>query len=185
MLYFFKSYYNIISTSVMVLFIVIAHAFATQNYDWTKNTISDLGAQGYERKLIMQAGFLSFGLTLSFGLLLAGISWRTAPILVYAVCVAMTGIFCTKPFTDINTYSTAQSILHSTFAQVAGVAFSIGILVQICFVPNSNLKFIHLLFFVGVIGLSVTFGLIKNYQGLVQRLMYLISFIWLVSYYKS
>jgi hypothetical membrane protein len=125
---FLKSNYNIISTTLFVVFIIVAHTFSEDNYDWTKNTISDLGAQGYERKLIMQIGFLAFGLTLAIGIFLNRLSWQTSPILVYGLCVALTGIFCTKPFFDLDTYSTSQSTLHSTFAQIAGVTFSIDVL---------------------------------------------------------
>lgn len=181
---FLKSNYNIISTALFVLFIVVAHIFSTNNYDWTKNTISDLGAQGYNRKLIMQIGFLAFGLTLAIGIFLNGLSWRTSTILVYGLCVALTGVFCTKPFFDLDTYSTTQSTLHSTFAQIAGVSFSVGILTQIFFTTDKYLKYIHIAFFILVIGLSATFGLLKNYQGIAQRLLYLTSFIWLIKYYK-
>lgn len=181
---YIKSNYNIISTALFVLAIVVAHIFSTNNYDWTKNTISDLGAQGYDRKLIMQIGFLAFGVVLSSGIFLSGLSLRTAPILIYGLCVALTGIFCTKPFFDTNIYSTTQSTIHSTFAQIAGVTFSIGILTQIFFTTDKNLKYIHLTFFILVIGLAATFGLLKNYQGITQRLLYLTSFLWLLKYYK-
>jgi hypothetical membrane protein len=181
---FIKSNYNIISTVLFALFILVAHIFSTDNYDWTKNTISDLGSQGYDKKLIMQFGFLVFGLTLTTGILIKGLTWRTAPILIYALCVALTGIFCTKPFFDFGTYSTTQSTLHSTFAQIAGVTFSIGILSQIFFTSDNNLKYLHIVFFVLVVGLSASFGLLKNYQGIAQRLLYLTSFIWLIKYYK-
>lgn len=169
---------------LFVVFIIVAHIFSTNYYDWTKNTISDLGAQGYERKLIMQIGFLAFGLTLCLGIFLNGLSIRTSPILIYGLCVALTGIFCTKPFFDINTYSTIQSTLHSTFAQIAGLTFSIGILAQIFFRTDRSFKYIHIAFFILVIGLSALFGLLKNYQGIAQRLLYLTSFIWLIKYYK-
>jgi hypothetical membrane protein len=180
----FKSNYNIISTALFVVFIIVAHIVSTDNYNWTKNTISDLGAQGYAKKLIMQIGFLTFGLTLAIGLFLNGFTLRTSPIFIYGICVALTGIFCTKPFIDLDTYSTTQSTLHSTFAQIAGVTFSIGILTQIFLTTNNNLKFIHVVFFIIVIGLSITFGLLKNYQGIVQLLLYFVSFIWLIKYYK-
>jgi hypothetical membrane protein len=179
----FKSNYNIISTALFVVFIIAAHIVSTDNYNWTKNTISDLGAQGYAKKLIMQIGFLAFGLTLAIGLFLNGLTLRTSPIFIYGICVALTGIFCTKPFVYLETYSAAQSTLHSTFAQIAGVTFSIGILTQIFFTTD-NIKYIHLAFFILVIGLSATFGLLKNYQGIAQRLLYLTSFIWLIKYYK-
>jgi hypothetical membrane protein len=179
-----KSNYNILSTLLFIAIIIVAHIVSTKNYDWTKNTISDLGSQGYERKLIMQIGFLVFGIIMIIGILLNGLTWRTTPIFIYGLCIAMTGIFCTKPFVDNGTYSKIQSTLHSAFAQIAGISFSIGILTQIFFASDKNSTNIHVLFFIMVIGLSATFGLIKNYQGIMQRLLYLTSFIWLIKYYN-
>jgi hypothetical membrane protein len=181
---YLKINYNIIATVFFVLVIVIAHIFSTNQYDWTKNTISDLGAQGYDRKQIMQFGFLVFGLTLSVGILANGLTWRTTPIFIYGVCVGLTGIFCTKPFFNLNDYSATQSTIHSVLAQVAGIAFTLGILLQLYYTDDKNEKWIHLLFFILVVGLSASFGLVKNYQGIAQRLLYLTSFIWLVNYYK-
>jgi hypothetical membrane protein len=128
---FLKSNYNIISTALFVLAIVVAHIFSTNNYDWTKNTISDLGSQGYDRKLIMQFGFLAFGLTLSAGILANGLTWRTTPILIYGLCVGLTGIFCTKPFFNLDNYSVSQATIHSALAQIAGATFTFGILLQL------------------------------------------------------
>lgn len=179
-----KSNYNIIATILFVLIIIVAHIFAVNNYDWTKNTISDLGAQGYTRKLIMQIGFLVFGLCLSIGVCLNNLAWRTIPILVYGLSVALTGVFCTKPFFNTISYSTKQSTLHSVFAQIAGITFCVGIIIQFLSTSNRNLKLVHILFLTLVIALSATFGLLKNFQGVVQRILYFISFIWLIKYYK-
>lgn len=44
--------------------------------------------------------------------------------------------------------------------------------------------YIFIWLFILVIGLSVLFGLLKNKQGIAQRLLYLISFIMLIKYYK-
>lgn len=179
-----KSNYHILSTALFVGFILVAHIFSAHHYEWTTNTISDLGAQGYDRKLIMQIGFLVFGLTLSLGIILNGLSWRTTPILIYALCVGLTGIFCTQPFTDAVPFSETEATLHSAFAQIAGIAFSIGILTQVFFTADVSTKYIHIVFFTLVIGLSATFGLLNNFQGIAQRLLYLVSFIWLLKYYK-
>ena len=53
---FLKSNFNSVSTLIFVFFIIVAHVFATNNYDFSKNTISDLGAQAYDPKGIMQIG---------------------------------------------------------------------------------------------------------------------------------
>lgn len=99
---YIKSNYNIISTALFILAIVVAHIFSTNNYDWTKNTISDLGSQGYDRKLIMQLGFLAFGLTISAGILANGLTWRTTPILIYGLCVGLTGNFLHKTILQLR-----------------------------------------------------------------------------------
>lgn len=181
---YLKLNYNSISTLIFVFFIIVAHILATNNYDFSKNTISDLGAQAYARKGIMQIGFLTFGLTLSVGIMLNGFSVRTLPILIYALCVVMTGVFCTKPFFTYPTFSETQSTLHSVFAQVAGIAFSIGILTQVFYETEKPVKTVHFIFFLLVIGLSASFGLVTNYQGIAQRLLYLVSFIWLIKFFK-
>ncbi|MDX2174435.1 MAG: DUF998 domain-containing protein [Bacteroidota bacterium] len=181
---FIKNNYNIISTALFTMAIVVAHIFSTNNYEWTKNTISDLGSQGYNRKLIMQFGFLAFGVTLSVGILINGLTWQTTPFLIYGLCVGLTGVFCTKPFFNLDNYSATQATIHSILAQIAGVSFTLGILVQLSYSVNKSEKWIHFVFFILVVSLSATFGLLKNYQGIVQRLLYLTSFIWLIKFYK-
>jgi hypothetical membrane protein len=51
---FFKNNYILISVLVFLASIIIAHIIAPDNYSWVRNTISDLGAQGYDKKFIMQ-----------------------------------------------------------------------------------------------------------------------------------
>lgn len=57
MVAYFKLHYPLISVSIFLSFIIVAHIFSSTDYSFVKNTISDLGAQGYNKKLIMQTGF--------------------------------------------------------------------------------------------------------------------------------
>jgi len=182
---YFKLHYPFISICLFLSIIVLAHIFSSPEYSFVKNTISDLAAQGYSKKIIMQTGFLLFGIILSSGILLNGVNFNNALILIYGSCVALTGIFCTKPFVHPETtnFSQLHSNLHSAFAQIAGIAFSIGILLQWYLEKIPDIKWKHLLFFALIISCSLAFGLIKNYQGVVQRILYLISFWWLARYY--
>lgn len=181
---YFKTHYPIVSVAIFILFIALAHLFAINTYEWKTNTISDLGSQDYERKFIMQIGFLAFGLSLCAGIAVNGLTWRTALIFGYALSVGLTGIFCTKPFFVTDSYSVSESQMHSVFAQSAGFSLCLGILVQIFFTQSANEKFVHLPFFIAIIGLSATFGLVQEYQGIVQRVLYCTSFLWLVKLYK-
>jgi hypothetical protein len=98
--------------------------------------------------------------------------------------VGLTGFFCTKPFWETPTFSVTQANIHSALAQTAGICFTFGILLQLFFASNNQEKYIHFVFFGLVIGCSASFGLVKDYQGVFQRLLYLVSFIWLVKFYK-
>jgi hypothetical membrane protein len=179
-----KTQYPTLATCLFMLAILLAHLFSPSEYQWTKNTISDLGAQGYDKKAIMQIGFLLFGLILVAGVILNGSRWPTTPILLYGFSVALTGIFCTAPFLQGIQHSSAQATLHSIFAQLAGVAFCIGILTQYWFAADSVSKITHIFFFLLVMVLSASFGIFKDQQGIMQRLLYLASFVWLVKYYR-
>ncbi|MEZ5174202.1 MAG: DUF998 domain-containing protein [Bacteroidia bacterium] len=181
---YFKNNYPIISTALFVMSILLAHSFSVSSYEWTRNTISDLGSQGYDRKWIMQAGFIAFGITIVTGILMNGLTWRTSPVLIYGLCVGLTGVFCTKPFLNIEVYSQSQAAIHSALAQIAGIAFTLGILIQLFYSTNKSEKWIHFMFFILVIGFSASFGLLKNYQGIAQRLLYLTSFIWLIKFFR-
>lgn len=181
---FFKNHYNLFAVEFFILAIVVADIFSTCNYNWTRNTISDLGSQGYPYRLIMQIGFLTFGFTLAFGIISSGLTWPKFPILIYAIGVALTGIFSTRPFFASDHYSLSESNIHSFLAQVAGVAFTVGILFQLYFSPSQKEKWINLIFLILVLGFSISFGLFKNHQGLAQRLLYFTSFIWLVKLFK-
>jgi len=179
-----KLNYPSIAILVFVFFICIAQIYSSNPYDWTRNTISDLGAQAYDKKLIMQLGFLVFGILLVLGILLQGLSWRNLPILIYGLCIALTGVFCTKPFFPTEHYLELESNIHSVLAKLAGIAFTLGILIQTFYASNKTEKWLHVLFFTLVISLSASFGLFKTYQGILQRLLYLTSFIWLVKFYR-
>jgi hypothetical membrane protein len=173
-----------LAIALFVLVVIVAHVVATHQYDWMKNTISDLGAQGYQRKLIMQTGFILFGAMMVAGVVLNGLSWRTAPILIYAVCVGLTGVFCTKPFFQATGYSVAQATAHSVLAQIAGIAFTTSIVVQFFLATTNNQRFIHLFFLVMVVAFSMLFALLPAVQGVSQRLLYLVSFVWLIRFFR-
>lgn len=181
---YFKLHYPIIASVLFIVIILIAHLLSTSSYYWTRHTISHLGAQHYQYKWVMQSGFLIFGVIVLFGVIINGISLHTVPILIYGVSIALTGIFCTQPFSEVSNYNIQEANLHSIFAQLAGISFSLGILIQLFYTKDSKLKTAHLVFFILVIGLSAIFGLLKNYQGIAQRLLYLISLYWFSIWFK-
>ncbi len=181
----FANHYNLYATLFFGVVIALAHAFALDSYSIRHNTISDLAAQGYSRKMLMQIGFIGFGGLIVLGVCLHPFSWRRLPIALYGFSVACSGVFCTKPFEQLGVlpYSSTESSLHSIFAQVAGIALSCGVLLQILFAGTSAEKLLHLVAVVLIIGLSAAFGLFDDIRGILQRILYLVSLLWFVRYY--
>jgi len=169
--------------------IVIAHFFAPPHYDWTQNTISDLGSQGHVYKWIMQLGFIGFGL-----ILIAGVihyfrqntkRYFLLFVAIYGLSVLVTGFFCAASIDPSISYSVSEANIHSMFATIAGLAMSLGIFWQVVVSSNSRDRWTRLVFFFLVMGISGLFGLAENHilmldKGIIQRALYLAGLMWLV-----
>lgn len=180
--------YGFWAATIFAIIIVCASLAAPPSYDIKKNTISELGSQLYERKLIMQTGFVLFGGILVVGSLIHMMRdkvywWVIAPVVVYGFSILMTGIFCAAPFQGQAVFSQGEANLHSSFAQLAGMAFCLMILSQFFITDVPGYKMIHIIVLCLVIALSALFGLFSEYSGLTQRLMYLVSLLWLAFFY--
>lgn len=182
--------YNWTSVCVFAGIIILAHFFTSSPYDWKNNTISELASQNFQYRWLMKTGFILFG-----GILIVGIISKLInghgkllteiPILIYGLAILISGLYSTKPFVDGIDYSALESKIHSYSAQIAGLAFSIGLLIYGLTETNTNLKIIHFVTFAFVVGFSALFGLMKSDVGIIQRIMYLGSFIWLIFFYND
>jgi hypothetical protein len=172
------------SVYVFVCFIVFAHIIAPDSYHWMFHTVSHLGSQGYENKMLMQMGFISFGLVLSIGSLKKSnrdyADWFMA---FYALCILFTGIFCTRPFESDVEFNQLESELHSIFATLAGFAFCIAIFIKA--MNEKSSRVLHFVFFILVLFLSMIYGISKLHFGLIQKIMYGVSFTWIVFMYRG
>jgi hypothetical membrane protein len=180
-----------ISTAVayFIAVIVIAHFFTPPTYDWTQNTISDLGSQGHVYKWIMQAGFIGFGLILTAGVVY---HFRRNTklyflffVAVYGLSILITGIFCAASIDPSIPYSVSEAQTHSMFATIAGISMSLGIVWQVVVSSNSRDRWTRLAFLFLVMGVSGLFGLAENHivaldKGIVQCGLYLVGLMWLV-----
>jgi hypothetical membrane protein len=168
--------------------ILLAHFFAPPGYGWMNNTISDLGSQGHIYKWIMQAGFIGFGLLLTGGLVhkfrvLGQIQIPGLLVMLYGLSVLMTGFFCAAPIDNNLAFSVIEAQTHSIFATLAGFALVAGILGYMLTSPSRWM--FHLVFVVLIVAISALFGFSENGtiaigKGIIQRTLYLVSFVWLV-----
>ncbi len=180
--------YTLPAVLYFVVFIVLAHFFAPPGYVWTKNTISDLGSQRHVNKWIMQAGFIGFGVFLVAGLLfkfrdLGRVNYPDLLIIAYGLSVLVTGFYCAAPIDKTLPFSAREEQIHSLFAQLAGF-FLISAILWYLFTSPSRWTF-HLIFLLLIGMISGLFGLSENEmiaieKGILQRTLYLVSFVWLV-----
>lgn len=182
--------FNWTSVGLFVGIIIIAHFFTNSPYDWKSNTVSELAAQNYQYRWIMKIGFILFGGILAAGIINKILSGNgklitELPILVYGLAILVSGLYSTKPIVSGTEYSELESQIHSYSAQIAGMAFSTGLLIHGITASNTNLKIIHFATFIFVVGLSALFGLMNSNVGIIQRIMYLGSFVWLTIFYNE
>lgn len=170
--------------------IAIAHFTPPPGYVWTQNTLSELASQGHTYKWIMQFGLSGFGALIMLAVGTAIISTKKVlnpllPVALYGLGVFLSGIYCAAPIDPTIEYSVAEARLHSTFATIAGLSLSAGIIWHIFASSNGREKMVHTVFLVAVVGFSMLFGLTENGMigiglGIVQRCLYLSGFAWLI-----
>ncbi len=182
--------YNWTSVALFVGIIILAHFFTSSPYDWKNNTISELASQNYQYRWMMKIGFVLFGGILAIGItnkLINGNGQllREIPILIYGLAILVSGLYSTKPFVDGMAYAVSESKIHSYSAQIAGMAFSVGLLIHGFSENRQHFKIIHFATFAFVVGLSALFGIMDSNVGIIQRVMYTGSFVWLLFFYNQ
>jgi len=186
-----RVYVQLVGISILFFVgaIVVSHFYTQTGYAWTQNTISELASQAHKHKWIMQSGFIGFGILLNVALIfkfveLQKINYPDVFLMLYGIAIVVTGFYCEKPIDEAISYSLPEAKIHSIFAMIAGVCLSIGILLYSLMASSSAERNFHLVFLILVMGISLIFGLSENEiigvgKGLVQRCLYLTSFVWL------
>jgi hypothetical membrane protein len=169
----------------ILIALIVAHFLVDDSYRWQVNSISQLGAQSYDKAWIIRFGFIGFDIII----LLTGISrikkdkrywFREIPIMIYGFAILLSGIFLAEPFVEGVSYSTQEAQLHGLFATVAGFALTLAIL-MFTFTDFPNSKRIgHFIALVLVTVFSILFGVLSNFAGIIQRLLWFTGFTWLL-----
>ncbi len=185
MLDIYLQFYTIISVFYIAVIAVFAHLITPNEYHWKSNTISDLAAQGYDQKWLMQLGLIGFGLLLGIGsvaqMLQFQVDWFTDfPLIIYAALVSLSGIFCTRPFIRTEDYSKRDDRIHSFCAQTGGVFFTLAILLKALITESLMSAAPHYLFLILVSLTAMYYGKAEpSRKGIAQRTMWIASFVWL------
>ena len=121
----------------------------------------------------MQIGLIGFGFILGGGILMKltqeGVVWfMEIPILIYRISMCLSGMFCTKPFFESDDYSHFEDQAHSLFANLAGISFSLGIIVRAVFAEFLVDFVLHMAFLLLVLVCSIASSKTSSRSGIIQ-----------------
>ncbi|MFW9789185.1 MAG: DUF998 domain-containing protein [Candidatus Thorarchaeota archaeon] len=184
----FLENYSIIAIVFFLVIAVISHLLTPSTYNWKENSISELAAQKYSNRWIMQLGLFGFGVILGSGIVMklvlsTSLWYLEVPIFAYAVSMSLSGVFSTKPFVEDDDYSHLHDKAHSLFANLTGISFSLGVAMRMIFSEFFADFILNTMFLVIVLLLSTAFSRATENRGIIQRGIFFLGFLWLVVVY--
>lgn len=180
--------YSVWAVIIYLFFIGLAHLFTPPAFDWKRYPVSNMAARTYPKHWILTTGNILFSLILLTGivfhLLKTNIDWmEQLPIAFFAFSILMSTLFRPSTFDRNQSFSDRQDTLHDLFILLAGLSFLIGILIYFVSVPKIEHKLVHFSFLVILSVSYLSYGIFSQFSGVVQRIILLISCIWLLFFY--
>ena len=163
--------------------VAIAPALIDDSYSVLEQSISESGGQGVEGAWLARVGFLLLG----FGVLvIAGLArnrwglWGALAHRIYGVSMIATAAFAHMPWRPDVPYVAFEDFLHSVAANIVGASFTIGVLI-VSFTRSRDARVARAfdwLAIVAAIGISIMIFNVAGVAGLVQRIMFVIGYLW-------
>jgi hypothetical membrane protein len=177
----------VLSYLILILVMFLLPFFSSEGYSIVKNTTSQLGAQKTPHSWIMNLTFVLMG----FSSVYAGWShfdgyWmQRILLLIFGISLMLVAFFNHKPIDSSLDYSMDEDKLHSLFAAVTGFSFTI-LAISTGFIKDDKSKMI-LPIVIGIVAtfLSLLMFKLDNYSGIWQRLMFIITFGWMIYEFKE
>lgn len=171
-----------IAIVVFVVAVVLGPLYTAEGYSPVSNLISELAAQRTPRNYIMAAAFLILGVAI----LAHGFSALRRPLLpfmAFGLFFGAAGLFGHKPIIPDVPYSPSMHAAHSALATLSGVALTVGFGWQAVEARTRSYRWLCTALAVVCVGMPLLMLQQPHYQGLVQRIMYLLVFAWFWIYY--
>jgi len=171
----------------ILIFAVAALAgpwYTVEGYNPLRDVISLLGAQNTPNSLIMVAGFLALGI----GIVTDGIrrfSKPMLPFMAFGLSMGLAGVLAHKPLSPVVAFSGTAHQAHSALATLAGISITVGLLWQAALVSTFRSRASAIVIAALCLILPLTMIAFQQAQGLIQRIMYLLVFLWLWIHYPS
>ncbi len=173
-------------TGVLALLLAmgIGPIFSVNSYSSVAHTLSQLGAQGAPGRWIVNAGFVTFGLGVFVDALrrFGSEPLGAACFLVFGGAMALCGVYSHRPIDLALAYDPTEDKWHSVFAMAMGFAFTFGTAWFAWKAGPTMHRLAGMAAAATAVVLPLGMVVVPGLQGLIQRLMFFVSFAWLIAY---
>lgn len=170
-----------------LLVMVILPSFSVPEYSIIRNTISELGAQFSPYSWIMNSVFVS----LALGSLIAGWGYfegfvlHRIVLLLFCTSLTLTAFFNHAPVNPDIQYNVREAGWHAYFACTAGLSFIILSIATSFILERQQDRVLSIAAGISALFLSVLMSEADLLAGIWQRLMFIISFGWMIYNFKT
>jgi hypothetical membrane protein len=176
----------ILAYLILILVMFILPFFTAKGYSIISNTTSQLGAQKTPNSWIMNGTFALMGLTSIYAGWSHYSQWfHKILLLIFGISLVFTAIYSHAPINSDLIFSTKEDELHSLFASITGFSFTVLAIATGLIKKETSELFLPIIIGILATVLSLMMFKIENYMGIWQRLLFIISFGWLVYEFKN
>jgi len=171
-----------VTIALFVVVVGLGPLYTAEGYSPIVNVISELAAQNTPRNYVMATAFVALGAAVLYD----GVrKFRRSlmPFMLFGVAFGAAGLFGHKPIHAAVPYAVWLDIAHSALATTSGIALTVGFLWQAAVASSKAQKFISTALAIACVALPLLMLNMPLYQGLIQRVMYLLVFAWLWVFY--
>lgn len=172
---------------LLLLVMFILPFYSAEGYLISKNTTSHLGAQNTPNSWIMNITFSLLGLAciVEAWFHLKKLWFQKILLSIFGLALILTAIFQHAPIVEGVPFGELEDNLHSVFASIIGFSFTVFAF-SIAFIEKRKINKIFAIS-VGLIapGLSLLIFYVADYSGLWQRLIFIITFAWLIFLFEG
>jgi hypothetical membrane protein len=172
-------------TGILAMFIL--PFFSVPQYSLTRNTLSELGAQNTPNAWVMNVIFIS----LAFGSAFAG--WRffegfmphRIVLVLFGISLILLSFFNHAPLNHDIHYNLREDGWHAYFACSASLSFIILSLATSIILEKKQERLLAIAAGLSILFLSLLMSEAESAAGVWQRLMFIISFGWMIYIFRT
>jgi len=172
---------------IMLLVIFILPFYSVPEYSIIKNTPSHLGGQNMPAAWIMNITFILLGVASIWNgwPRLKGYWFQRIVLLIFGGSLILCAFYQHAPIIREMPVDVQEDKMHSIFATLTGFSFSV-FAIATCFITNNTTER-AITAFVGMIALllSILMFQVEDYMGIWQRMIFIISFGWMIYIFKA